>query len=307
MSDLAELHDELRAVARDCWRGSRSVTGGEPGRPIGRSSSTPGGSASRCPRRSTAPGATFAEAAVVLEEMGRAASTSAYPRHRRARRRGALALVEPAPARDELLRAVAAGDGVAVRSRPTASASSRRPPPFRLERTGGELRLTAAPVRARRSRRRPAAPARRRSGDRGPVLVRRTARRARVVRLPVVDATRRFGTVAADGSPVARRGLAVRRRRPSCEQRPRPGAPWPSRATASAWPPPCSTPPSPTLGVRRQFGRPIGSFQAVKHACADMLVELAVGAASSSADAVERGRRRRPRRLAVAWPGRSRS
>jgi alkylation response protein AidB-like acyl-CoA dehydrogenase len=28
--------------------------------------------------------------------------------------------------------------------------------------------------------------------------------------------------------------------------------------------------------VRHQFGRPIGSFQAVKHACADMLVRLAV-------------------------------
>ena len=28
--------------------------------------------------------------------------------------------------------------------------------------------------------------------------------------------------------------------------------------------------------VRRQFDRPIGSFQAVKHACADMLVQLSV-------------------------------
>ena len=27
-------------------------------------------------------------------------------------------------------------------------------------------------------------------------------------------------------------------------------------------------------GMRRQFGRPIGSFQAVKHACADMLVQI---------------------------------
>jgi alkylation response protein AidB-like acyl-CoA dehydrogenase len=28
------------------------------------------------------------------------------------------------------------------------------------------------------------------------------------------------------------------------------------------------------LKVRQQFGRPIGSFQAIKHRCADMLVEL---------------------------------
>jgi alkylation response protein AidB-like acyl-CoA dehydrogenase len=28
--------------------------------------------------------------------------------------------------------------------------------------------------------------------------------------------------------------------------------------------------------VRHQFGRPIGSFQAVKHACADMLVHVSV-------------------------------
>jgi alkylation response protein AidB-like acyl-CoA dehydrogenase len=28
--------------------------------------------------------------------------------------------------------------------------------------------------------------------------------------------------------------------------------------------------------VRHQFGRPIGSFQAVKHACADMLVHISV-------------------------------
>jgi alkylation response protein AidB-like acyl-CoA dehydrogenase len=30
------------------------------------------------------------------------------------------------------------------------------------------------------------------------------------------------------------------------------------------------------VGVRHQFGQPIGAFQAVKHACADMLVRISV-------------------------------
>ncbi len=47
--------------------------------------------------------------------------------------------------------------------------------------------------------------------------------------------------------------------------------------------------------VREQFGRPIGSFQAVKHACADMLVQIAV-ARELVAAAVEAARRpARPR------------
>jgi alkylation response protein AidB-like acyl-CoA dehydrogenase len=40
--------------------------------------------------------------------------------------------------------------------------------------------------------------------------------------------------------------------------------------------------------VRHQFGRPIGSFQAVKHACADMLVRISVARqlVSAAVDAV---------------------
>ena len=49
--------------------------------------------------------------------------------------------------------------------------------------------------------------------------------------------------------------------------------------------------------VRQQFGRPIGSFQAVKHACADMLVQIAVSRqlVGAAVDAVARGPRT-PRR-----------
>ena len=44
-------------------------------------------------------------------------------------------------------------------------------------------------------------------------------------------------------------------------------------------------------GMRVQFGRPIGSFQAIKHACADMLldVELAKSAAYYAAQACADG------------------
>jgi alkylation response protein AidB-like acyl-CoA dehydrogenase len=47
-------------------------------------------------------------------------------------------------------------------------------------------------------------------------------------------------------------------------------------------------------GVREQFGRPIGSFQAVKHACADMLVRVSVARELTAAAA---------RRLAGDPPG----
>ena len=51
-------------------------------------------------------------------------------------------------------------------------------------------------------------------------------------------------------------------------------------------------------GVRHQFGRPIGSFQAVKHACADMLVQISVSrqlVSAAVAAVAEAGPMRRPR------------
>jgi alkylation response protein AidB-like acyl-CoA dehydrogenase len=54
--------------------------------------------------------------------------------------------------------------------------------------------------------------------------------------------------------------------------------------------------------VREQFGRPIGSFQAVKHRLADMLVEFEVcsSAVQDAALAVEQHRRDLPLAVAVA-------
>ena len=58
--------------------------------------------------------------------------------------------------------------------------------------------------------------------------------------------------------------------------------------------------------VRVQFGRPIGSFQAIKHKCADMLLE--VESAKSAAYYAGVVRRRDQRRAAVGrvrWPRRT--
>lgn len=86
---------------------------------------------------------------------------------------------------------------------------------------------------------------------------------------PVVDETRNMATVSADGQPSTVLGpvdVQVLRDRAAvavaCD----------SLGLAQAMLDATVS----YVKVRNQFGRPIGSFQAVKHACADMLVSLAV-------------------------------
>jgi len=54
--------------------------------------------------------------------------------------------------------------------------------------------------------------------------------------------------------------------------------------------------------VREQFGRPIGSFQAIKHRCADMMVQVesALAAANNAADAADAGDPQFPMYAAMA-------
>jgi alkylation response protein AidB-like acyl-CoA dehydrogenase len=98
-----------------------------------------------------------------------------------------------------------------------------------------------------------------------------------VTEQPLLDATRRFGVVSADGVEVrddqvwrfagdpeasVRRLLDRGAVALACDSL---GLSEAMLEATVAY-----------AGARHQFGRPIGSFQAVKHACADMLVQVSV-------------------------------
>jgi alkylation response protein AidB-like acyl-CoA dehydrogenase len=271
---LAELHDDLRAVARDALaRTSPLVAGGDPTPVDPAVLAGTGWLGLEVPEDLGGAGATFAETAVVLEELGRAAAASPYLGAVLAV--GALRLVDPSPARDELLAAIAAGETTAALALPTgADEGVAGRPPFRVDRGGGDGRAvgraTFVPDAGDADRvllvaQDPAA---------GPVLVDVAPGAGVVVEpTPVVDPTRSFAEVAAGGAAVpadrcwqfaedpgrllARGALAV-----ALDSLGLGEAALDATVTYAS--------------VRTQFGRPIGSFQAVKHACADTRVELAL-------------------------------
>lgn len=285
MTALAEFHDELRTVARALLAPtSPLVTGGEPAAADWSQLAQAGWLGLDVPEQHGGAGASLAEVAVVLEELGRAATAS--PVLGAVLAVGALCLVEPSPTRDGLLARIAAGDVTAAVALPTgdldggpvalpASAldGTARALPFRLEGAAGAARLVGrAPFV-------PDAPGAARllvvasDPSSGPVLVEVSPGDVEVRPTPVVDATRSLGEVVADGTPVD-----------GDQCWPLTGDPddlYLRGAVAVALD---------SLGIaqaaldatvayatdRHQFGRPIGSFQAVKHACADVAVEIAV-------------------------------
>jgi alkylation response protein AidB-like acyl-CoA dehydrogenase len=294
MPDQAEIRDELRAVARDLLgRADRAGTAASPGgasvdwRLIAAAdwlglevSAGLGGAA-----------ATFAETAVIAEELGRAAARSPYL--------GAVVLsvgtlneLQPCELRDRLLGEVAAGAAVpaAVLGGGDSLAMPGQPPPFRLART-----VAGAAVYGQASFVPDAAGAGwflllAADTDGSAVVVVTDSRvpGLTVTEQPVLDATRSLARVRADGAevspdcivPFAGDARAASRRlldraavAMACDSL---GL---SEAMLAA-----------TVDyarVRQQFGRPIGSFQAVKHACADMLVHIRI-AGALVADAVQR-------------------
>ncbi len=102
-------------------------------------------------------------------------------------------------------------------------------------------------------------------------LIEAAAPGVEIIPLATIDATRRFAEVRFEGAaaeplPAARRGLAIARLRDAAFvmlAADMLGASQAMLDKAVAY-----------AKERRQFGRPIGSFQAVKHLCAEMAAEL---------------------------------
>ncbi|SEQ64448.1 Acyl-CoA dehydrogenase [Mycobacterium sp. 88mf] len=265
MSEFSELHDELRSVAADLLAKDTIDW------PLLVSAGWVGLDA---PEEAGGAGATFAEVAVICEELGRAAAATRYLGGA-VLAIGALNAVQPNESRDALLQAVVAGNIRAVLALP----GTGEPAPFDLgtTRLGWRVHGRATFVPDAAGAQRLLLPARDADGVAVLVDVAAEAPGLTVTEQPVLDETRSLATVTAegvevdedavwrfDGDPEAalgalneRAALAV-----ACD----------SLGVAQAM---LDTTVSYT-GVRRQFGRPIGSFQAVKHACADMLVRISV-------------------------------
>lgn len=239
-SELGEFHDELRTIARQVvGRGAawRQVVDA-------------GLLALEIPESLGGAGASFVETAIVLEEMGRAAAQT--PCLGTVLAVGALTACAAHPIRDELLERIGAGATAAFATGFTMSGDTVSGcAEFVPDASGADVLLLQADV----------------GGT--PVVV--LAERLSVTPQPVLDETRALATVTADSADVYE----------TCSLTTDVGALRDRAAVAIA----CDS-----LGVaeamlaatveyasvRQQFDRAIGSFQAVKHACADMLVQLSV-------------------------------
>jgi alkylation response protein AidB-like acyl-CoA dehydrogenase len=271
--EMAEVRADLRAVAREV------LAKAGPGEPVDWSVlARAGWTGLEVDPDLDGAGVTFAEVAVLLEELGRAAAATPYL--------GAAVLggatlnrLAAGPTRDELLRSLAGGGAVpaavlvdAADDGPGALAGV---PPFRL--VDGKLDGAAGFV--------PDAPGAgmllllATDGAGSPVVVALPPGTAGlgVTAQPVVDASRSLGLVRAEDVAVPRDAVL-------------PFAGDPARAVSALLDRAALAVAIDSLGLgvamldatvahatsREQFGRPIGSFQAVQHACADMLVQLTI-------------------------------
>ncbi|BBZ36116.1 acyl-CoA dehydrogenase family protein [Mycolicibacterium confluentis] len=270
--DFSDLHDELRSVAGDLLGKERGgavalnvlAQAGWTGLEIGENF---GGA-----------GATFREVAIIGEEMGRVAVASGFL-GAAVLSAGLLNELQPSGLRDRLLSGLAAGTaGVA-----TVISGEHRDfePAFRVD-SAGRVSGSAAFVSDVVGASGVLLPAVGVDGD--VVVAAAQGEQLSVVDQAVLDETRSLATVSADsvpaevltfaGDPVSVLG-AVRDRACvalACD----------SLGVAAAM----LDATVDYVKVREQFDRPIGSFQAVKHACADMLVRVTVARQLVSAASV---------------------
>ena len=286
LADLSELHEELRTVARGLLGTASTGSIGSIGSagladPVAwRRFAEVGWLGLEAPERLQGSGATFAETAVVLEELGRAATTTSYLGSV-VLGVGALNAVVPSAERDELLGTVAVGERRVAVALASSGDLALVEPAFRLVGAGGDLRLSGRAEFVADAGEADEVLVLAETGAGGLVLVAVPATDLAVTVQPVVDATRGFATVAAE--EVAVSPTAVWSFAGPAESAPQAAQRILDRGALAVA---CDS-----LGLgaamleatvayvsaRHQFGRPVGSFQAVKHQCADMLVQLTVG------------------------------
>lgn len=269
VEDLSEFHHELRGVARELLAKADPAAG-----PGWGSMVRAGWTELEVPVPFGGAGGTFAETAVVLTESGRAAARTPYASV--ALSVAALGLLEPGEGRDRLFTETAEGTvipivalgGVGIEASPFVVSPTSDGfvldgiAEFVADAPGADRLLVLAHEQ-----------------DGRPAVVSLDPRTAglHISDTPVLDETRRFGTVQAEAVAVS------------------PGLVWRFSGDANAAAATLRLRAESALacdslglaeamldatveycGVREQFGRKIGSFQAVKHACADMLVSVTV-------------------------------
>ncbi|MCZ4550176.1 acyl-CoA dehydrogenase family protein [Gordonia rubripertincta] len=268
--EFAELHDELATVARDLLASAPREVNVDWGL-IVRS----GWTGLEVPETLGGAGATFGEVAVILREIGRAAARSPYSAVTGIAV-GVLGLLESSARRDDLLAGTVSGDGAPVVA---MAGEGLIPNSFRLIESARGLKLTGAAdfVLDAPGADRLLLPA---AGEDGvAVIVDLDAHTTglRVEGQPVVDETRSLGRVTADDVLVS--PDSVLRFNPEPED---PLQRLYDRAAVTVTLDSLGVSEAMLdatvayVGMREQFGRKIGSFQAVKHACADMLVQITI-------------------------------
>jgi len=246
-----DVHDEFRSVAADLLSKNEAAADWS-------LLAEAGWVGLEAPEDAGGAGVTFAEVAVILEEMGRAAAPTSYLGGA-VLSVGTLIALQPNASRDGLLTEVAAG---AVRTAVVLGG-------IRVENNRLTGRAAFVPDAECADRLLVIAT------DPGGTPVVAVADGLTVTPQPVLDETRRLAEVTADGVAVSELWRfdgdpAVQVRR--LADRAAVAVACDSLGLADAML-------AATVSyakVRTQFGRPIGSFQAVKHACADMLVRVRV-------------------------------